>query len=203
VHIAKRYGCRVVGVDIREKMIGRATERAARERLADRAEFRVADAQALPFEDETFDAVICESVLAFVPDQPQAVREFLRVVKPGGYVGVTEAVWIREPTPELRAAAIRSFGGNLEILSAEGWLQLFEAAGLQDIHADIHQLSAREETMGRIRRIGCGNLIGMWGKALKMALTRPDYRRFLREAMAEPKELLWYWGHGVWVGRKK
>ena len=44
-YIAKRYGCRVVGVDISEKMIDRSNERAKREGVEDRVEFRVADAQ--------------------------------------------------------------------------------------------------------------------------------------------------------------
>ena len=67
VFIAKKYGCRMIGVDISEGMVERSKERAKRERLKNRVEFRVADAQNLPFDDNTFDAVITESVTAF-PD---------------------------------------------------------------------------------------------------------------------------------------
>lgn len=49
--LAKRVGCRVAGVDILEAMVARSRERAGREKVADRVEFRVADAQALPFAD--------------------------------------------------------------------------------------------------------------------------------------------------------
>lgn len=45
--LAKRVGCRVAGVDILEGMVARSRERAARERVADRVEFRAADAQDL------------------------------------------------------------------------------------------------------------------------------------------------------------
>jgi len=83
--IAKRYGCRVVGVDISEGMIERSKERAKREGVADRVDFRVADAQDLPFEDDLFDAVITESVTAFPEDKQRAVNEYVRVTKPGGY----------------------------------------------------------------------------------------------------------------------
>ena len=44
----------------------------------------------LPFEADRFDAVIVESVLAFVDDKPRAIRECIRVTKPGGYVGLNE-----------------------------------------------------------------------------------------------------------------
>jgi ubiquinone/menaquinone biosynthesis C-methylase UbiE len=89
--IARRYGCRVVGVDILEGMIERSKERAKREGVMDRVEFRVADAQDLPFEDDLFDAVITESVTAFPEDKQKAVNEYVRVAKPGGYVGLSES----------------------------------------------------------------------------------------------------------------
>ena len=47
----------------------------------------------LPFEVDWFDVVICESVLAFIEDKPQAIRECVRVVKPGGYVWLNESLW--------------------------------------------------------------------------------------------------------------
>jgi arsenite methyltransferase len=89
--IARTYGCRVVGVDLLEGMVERSKERAKREGILDRIEFRVADAQRLPFEDNLFDVVITESVTAFPEDKQQAVNEYMRVTKPGGYVGLNES----------------------------------------------------------------------------------------------------------------
>ena len=47
-------------------------------------EFRIADAQALPFDDETFDCIVCQFGFMFVPDKPRAFREAFRVLKKGG-----------------------------------------------------------------------------------------------------------------------
>lgn len=74
----ERIACRVVGVDISPRMVERSWERAHRERVTDRVEFRVADAQDLPFEDNWFDAVITESVTAFPEDKQEAVNEYVR-----------------------------------------------------------------------------------------------------------------------------
>src|SRR5215207_9491414 len=48
--------------------------------------FKEIDAQSIPFEDETFDAVIANFMLYHIPDRPQAIAEIKRVLKPGGYL---------------------------------------------------------------------------------------------------------------------
>jgi demethylmenaquinone methyltransferase/2-methoxy-6-polyprenyl-1,4-benzoquinol methylase len=100
----------VVGVDISEKMIEWSRQRAKQEGIEDRVELRTADVLDLPFEADRFDIVICESVLAFVEDKPRAIRECARVVKPGGYVGMNEALWIEYERPDRRDLA-SSMGG--------------------------------------------------------------------------------------------
>jgi SAM-dependent methyltransferase len=71
-------GFSVVGADFSEKMLVHA-----RERLPN-GEFVEADAQDLPFNNGEFDTVVCSFGLMHVPDQPQALHEIRRVLKPGG-----------------------------------------------------------------------------------------------------------------------
>jgi SAM-dependent methyltransferase len=52
--------------------------------IAHRVEWRQADAQQLPFPDETFDAVVCQFGVMFLPDRAKGLREFLRVLEKGG-----------------------------------------------------------------------------------------------------------------------
>lgn len=65
--------------DLSPGMIG-----AAREVLGDRAEYAVADAQELPFADESFDVVLASHMLYHVPDRPKGLAEIRRVLVPGG-----------------------------------------------------------------------------------------------------------------------
>ncbi len=89
---AARRWCDVVATDYVPALLDRARERADAERLS--IEFREADAEALPFSDESFDVVVSTFGVMFTPDQDRAAAELVRVCKRGGKIGL--ANW----TPE-------------------------------------------------------------------------------------------------------
>jgi ubiquinone/menaquinone biosynthesis C-methylase UbiE len=89
---AARRGCQVTSTDYVAGLLERGEERARAERL--NVTFQVADAEALPFADASFDAVLSTFGVMFAPDQPKAAAELARVCRPGGRVGL--ANW----TPE-------------------------------------------------------------------------------------------------------
>jgi ubiquinone/menaquinone biosynthesis C-methylase UbiE len=80
VLIARCSPASVLGVDPSEGQLDYARGRPG----AKRAQFRVADAQALPFPDDSFDAATMALVIVFVADPVKAARELARVVRPGG-----------------------------------------------------------------------------------------------------------------------
>lgn len=82
---ARRY-CAVTGIDYVPALIERARARARADRLE--VDLRVADAQALPFADDSFDVVLSVYGVQFAPDQAQAASELLRVCRPGGRIGL-------------------------------------------------------------------------------------------------------------------
>ena len=83
---ARRTWGNVVSSDYVPSLLERGRERAAAERLE--VEFVEADAQALPFEDGSFDVATSIYGVMFAPDQQKAADELLRVVKPGGRIGL-------------------------------------------------------------------------------------------------------------------
>lgn len=81
-----RLGAVVEGVDLSVPMIGYAKEKAAASEYSMQLTFHVGDLYALDFPDEHFDAVLSMAAFEFIHDDQKALDEFMRVVKPGGYV---------------------------------------------------------------------------------------------------------------------
>ena len=77
--LSRRHHARHVGLDLSSEMI-----RQANEKNIDGAEFVVGRSDALPFENDTFDIVTCSQSFHHYPDTDRAMREALRVLKPGG-----------------------------------------------------------------------------------------------------------------------
>ena len=206
-YLAREIGCRVVGVDITPEMIERARARVEREGVADRVELRVADARVLPFEDGLFDAVICESVIAFLEDRQRAVDEFVRVTRPGGTIGLTEATLLK-PTDDVeflaylaRVAGIR--GG---MLPRDEWTQLLLDAGLQDVVANAYHLDMRKEAKGRMLRYRLRDVVAALARLPRMWFGDPEAKAFLKETFGGVKHVqkatFEYLGYGVYAGIK-
>lgn len=83
---AARRGCLVTSTDYVGSLLERSAERARAERYD--VKFQVADAEALPFGDAGFDAVLSTFGVMFTPNHVQAASEMARVVRPGGRIGM-------------------------------------------------------------------------------------------------------------------
>jgi len=83
---AARRWCNVVSTDYVPSLLERGRARGSAEGL--KIAFKEADAEALPFEDNTFDAVVSTFGVMFTPNQDRAASELLRVCRPGGQIGL-------------------------------------------------------------------------------------------------------------------
>ena len=115
----------------------------ARTRLGDRADCRVADATELPFEDDSFDAVVSGLVLNFIPDHAAAVAEQARVSRDlvAAYVWdyaegmqMLKLFWDEAAAVDPASGALDE-GARFPVAREEALRELFGAAGLRDVES--------------------------------------------------------------------
>lgn len=185
IHLAKDYGCSIVGIDIAEIMIENAKERAEKEDLTLEVEFKIGDAYALEFENETFDAVLTEFVSQFL-DRKRAYKEFYRVLKNGGCLGINEMYKRDEIPPDIIeevSEAEKIFqeltGLPFDIPSYSEWKEAFKGASFKNIQLEEHHDFGGKSNVGKIVNDigGYKNLFKILGKMLKLAWKSKKLRK--------------------------
>jgi SAM-dependent methyltransferase len=171
------------GLDINEGMLTVAR------RKAPGVDWRHGAAEALPFDDATFDVVVSQFGLMFFQDRARAIGEMLRVLRPGGRLAV--AVWDSlDRTPAYRAFVgllDRLFGaGTAEALRSpfvlgdtDGLRALFRDGGAPDVQIVTH------EGKGRFPSIESWVFTDVKGWTAADLIDEAGYRRLLAEAERE------------------
>jgi SAM-dependent methyltransferase len=133
----------VLGVELAEHLLALPRSKSNERRLTN-VEFRSGDMTQLPFDEGSFDVVVCVFGIFFVPDMEVAVRELRRVVRVGGKVAITTwgprffepattEFWnsVRNVRPDL----YKGFNPWDRISDVDSVRSLLEAAGLDDVEA--------------------------------------------------------------------
>ncbi len=149
--VAQSFGCEVIGVDLSRENVTLANEAARNRGVSDRVNFHIADAEGLPFEADSFDAILCECAFCTFPNKQTAAAEFSRVLKPGGRLGLSDLTRTSAPIPELDGLLswIACIGDAQPVKS---YVEMIQRAGLivSDIedHSDalielVHQIQGK------------------------------------------------------------
>jgi ubiquinone/menaquinone biosynthesis C-methylase UbiE len=133
-----RRGCEVVGIDFSPAMLAFARGRASN------ATFIEADAQDLPFDDAEFDVVVSNLGVCHVPDQPRALAQARRVLRPAGKFAMT--VWCGPDTSPCFAAVYRA-------IKVHGHSDVSIPAG-----PDFHQFASRDQAVKLLLDAGFSNI---------------------------------------------
>lgn len=166
-YLANKYGCQIVGIDIAEHMIKHAQERAENLGLMDRVVFRVGDAYDLKFPDGSFDVVLTVFVSQFL-DPSRAYPGFLRVLRPGGHLGINEMYRADEVPQEVFHRVEEGEEVFREITelpftlrSPSTWREAFEISGFGDVVIEEYSNIQQSASLGLVEEFGG------WGKIIR------------------------------------
>lgn len=160
---AKKLGAKPVGIDLSPGMIELARKSYSG------IDFRVADVEHLPFNDGSFDAVVCNFSLGHFPHPEKATAECIRILKTGGHIALS---WWDDPTKQriqgLFREAITEIGAALppdvpkgysilRFADTDEFHRLLDGAGLADIKVEDHETDYLIPDVDTLWRGGIGS----------------------------------------------
>ena len=180
IFLAKRFGCEVCGVDFGADQVAKASERAAAAEVAHLVRFEQGDAEQLPFPSNAFDAAICECAFCTFPDKRAAAREFARVLKPGGRLGLSDLTRSGPLPPELEGL-LAWIACIADARPAAEYVGYLEEAGFSAVSVEPH-----DEALTQMVREIQGKLLSaeLMVKLKKLELPGADFEHAKRLARA-------------------
>lgn len=140
LHLARRFNCRVVGVDFSAENVAAANQAAFDAGLAKRVRFVEGDAEEFEV-DEPADVLICECALSTFPDKALVCRQFARVLQPDGRLGLSDVTRTGPLPPELDGVVGR-LACLADACSLDEYTALLEEAGFIIDRVEPHDDSA-------------------------------------------------------------
>lgn len=133
-YFVEEFGVTASGVDIDPAMVEEAEEWSRELGAGQRLQFQSGRSDALPYRDEIFDVAIGEIGLSNHCRPEDAVRELVRVTKPGGFIVLVQLVW-KAPVDEERRLVLSEHLGARPLMVVE-WKRLLREAGVHDVHVE-------------------------------------------------------------------
>lgn len=134
IELAQTYGCSVEGVDRDPKTLEKARANIHEAGLDELVHVQQANAMKLPFPDDSFDIIINEAKI-------KAIKEYLRVLKPGGRLLTHDVSFIEERMEEQLASLRQTINANVEPLHVADWQKLFEEQGFSSVKLNYGKLT--------------------------------------------------------------
>ena len=159
IFLAKRFGNEVIGIDYGRESVALANTAAAEAGLTNLVRFELADAERLPFEDNSFDAVICECAFCTFPNKTRAAAEIARVLRPGGRLGLSDLTR-SGPLPAELEGLLAWIACIADAQPVEHYVEFLEAAGLTVDQIETHDEALSQKVAGvRAKLLGAELLV--------------------------------------------
>jgi ubiquinone/menaquinone biosynthesis C-methylase UbiE len=129
-HLARKYGCKVTGLDATKKMFDEAIKRTEKKGLSHLISYEMADSLNMPFENEAFDIVWGQDAWCYVTDKRKLLYEAARVVKPKGIIAFTDWIQVGNMS-EAEWTSLNEFMVFPYMETLDGYQKLLEETGFE------------------------------------------------------------------------
>lgn len=133
-YFVNEHGVHGSGIEADQVLVQAVLDRARERGLGDRLQVQQSPSDKLPYRDEIFDVAVGELGMTAQADPEKAIRELVRVTRPGGTVVLVQLVWTAPVDPERRRVLAAHLG--VRPLMLVEWKRMLREAGVTDLHIE-------------------------------------------------------------------
>ena len=182
IELAQTYGCSIEGVDRDPKTLEKARANIHEAGLDELVHVQQANAMKLPFPDDSFDIIINEAKI-------KAIKEYLRVLKPGGRLLTHDVSFTEERMEEQLASLRQTINANVEPLHVADWQKLFEEQGFSSVKLNYGKMTLMS-ILGMIKDEGFWGTLRITYRGLKKE-NRQQFLKMYRFFNKAGKDLIY------------
>ena len=130
IELAKLTKCEIVAIDVNQESLNEGKRRAKVESVGQYISFENQDAAKLNYEDETFDMVFCGNVTSYLNNKSEALKEFIRILKPNGFIAALPMYYLETPPNEIVDKVSDAISHKIDIQYKNDWLKFFDVKNL-------------------------------------------------------------------------
>lgn len=130
IELAKLTKCEIVAIDVNQESLNEGKRRAKIESVDQYISFENQDAAKLSYTDETFDMVFCGNVTSYLNNKSDALKEFIRILKPNGFIAALPMYYLETPPDEIVSKVSEAISHKIDIQYKNDWLKFFDVNDL-------------------------------------------------------------------------
>ena len=193
--VSRVFKCKVVGVEFGRGAVTEAQAAVRSSSTATRSYTVQGDAERPPLRNGSLDAVFCECAMSLFPDKLRAVKEVVRLLRPGGRFGLSDVTVEPDSLPKELNGTLGQLLCLTDALNVQGYIQLLEDSGLDLVHQVDASIEARKILDALGAKLGAfmawQKLTSQESPQLELLQQAPELLSTLRDLVAQGR--LGYW----------
>jgi len=199
--LVRQHGAKaVLGIDVEKELVDLASNHSRKKGLEEKIKYQLVNPGPLPFANQSFDIVFSKDAIIHVQDKKKLYSEMLRILRPGGWIMISDWLAGEQPTPSTSLEELVVAAGDFKMVSLHEIDEIIQSLGFVEIELRDRNAWYLEEATGELQRLH-GHLgskfVELWGedatngeiefweilvKALKDGSLRPSHIRARKPA---------------------
>jgi ubiquinone/menaquinone biosynthesis C-methylase UbiE len=148
LEIARKVKCKISGIDVCDEAIkeSKRVRSLDTKEIQDLVDFSYGSSYEIPFEDNSFDLLVCGGATSFMDQKETAIKEYFRVLKPWGFLSIANLCYTENPPESVTNNVSKIIGVKINPWGSKEWMDVFSSnSDFEIYHKEVRKLGSQPD----------------------------------------------------------